>query len=105
MNKLMKINLRMKRQLRIDQILKITQLAKSYSGKIYFLSKSKNVIDASKFPSLITYLLTVKNGQALNVIIDGPFPHLIVNDLEEICSSTAIKQRQQVLQPAMKIKL
>lgn len=105
MNKLMSINLRMKKQLKIDQILRITQVAKSYEGKMYLLTKNKNVIDPAKFPSLITYLLTVKNGQALNVIIDGPFPHLIVNDLEEICSSTAIKQRQQVLQHSMKIKL
>jgi phosphotransferase system HPr-like phosphotransfer protein len=95
----------MKKQLKIDQILRITQVAKSYEGKMYLLTKNKHVIDPAKFSSLITYLLTVKNGQALNVIIDGPFPHLIVNDLEEICSSTAIKQRQQVLQHSMKIKL
>jgi phosphotransferase system HPr-like phosphotransfer protein len=105
MNKLIKLNLQVKKQLRIDQVLKLNQLAKSYEGKIYLLTKSKNVIDAAKLPSLITYLLTVKNGQALNLIIDGPFPQLKLIDIEEVCSSTVIKQREQVLPHALKVKL
>ncbi|MGM0876850.1 MAG: hypothetical protein ACQEWV_19360 [Bacillota bacterium] len=105
MIKLMTLNIRLAKQLRINQVLKINQLTKSYAGKIYLLTKSKNVIDAANFPSLITYLLTVKNGQVLDIIIDGPYPQLKLNDLEDICSSTAFKKREQVLQSAMKVKI
>jgi phosphotransferase system HPr-like phosphotransfer protein len=105
MNKLMTINMHMTNQLRIDQLLKINQLAKSYDGNLYFLTKNRHVINAAKFPSLITYLLTVKSGQALTLIIDGPSPHFILRNIEDICSSTAINQKEKILQPVLKVKL
>lgn len=105
MNKLIKLDLRIKNQLRIDQVMKISQLAKSYSGKIYLVTKNKHVINASNLPALITYLLMVKSGQELNVVIDGPFPYLKLNDLKEICSSSTGNQNYKVIQPAMKVKI
>ena len=104
-NKLLTINLRFSKQLRIDQVLKINQVAKSYKGKIYLLTKNKNVVDATKFPSLITYLLTINTGQALNLLIDGPFPKHQLDKIEEITSSTTIRKRELGLHPAMKVKL
>lgn len=104
-NKLLTINLRISKQLRIDQILKINQIAKSYEGKIYLLTKNKNVVDSAKFSKLITYLLTVNTGQALNLLIDGPFPKQQLEKIEEITSPTAIKKRELGLHPAMKVKL
>ncbi|WP_226670104.1 hypothetical protein [Metabacillus litoralis] len=105
MNKLLTLNLQVENQLRIDQVIKMNQLAKSYNGKIYLLTKNKSVINTGSLPSLITYLLTVKSGQVLKVVIDGPFPELKLNDLKQICSSTIMRQSQQVLQPAMKVKI
>jgi hypothetical protein len=105
MNKVLTLNLHLKNQLRIDQVLKINQLAKSYDGNVYFLTERKHIINAAKFPSLIAYLLTVKNGQALKMIIDGPYPLNVINRIEEISLSTAFNQKEQLLQPALKIKL
>ncbi|QGQ44497.1 hypothetical protein [Metabacillus sediminilitoris] len=105
MNKVLTLNLHLKNQLRIDQVLTINQLAKSYDGNVYFLTERKHIINAAKFPSLIAYLLTVKNGQSLKMIIDGPYPQNVLNRIEEISLSTAINQKEQLLQPALKIKL
>ncbi|KKI90763.1 hypothetical protein WQ54_18605 [Bacillus sp. SA1-12] len=105
MNKLMTLDLSIKKQLRIDQLLRVSQLAKSYDGKIYFLLRNKTIIDAAKLPSLVTCFLTVKDGQTLKILIDGPAPQQIINDLIEICSRTITLQQQHLLQPAMKVKL
>ncbi|MGM7719272.1 hypothetical protein [Metabacillus sp. Hm71] len=105
MDKLMTINLFIKKQLRIDQLLRVNQLAKAYDGKIYILLRNKSIIDAAKLPSLVTCFLTVKDGQALKILIDGPTPQQIINDLKEICSKTITLQQKHLLQPAMKVKL
>lgn len=105
MNKLMTVKMHLTNQLRIDQVLKINQLAKSYDGTLYFSTKNRHVINAAKFPSLITFLLTVKNGQTLTLIIDGPNPKHILGDLEETCSSTVINRQEKTFQPALKVKL
>ncbi|TXC89751.1 hypothetical protein FS935_15405 [Metabacillus litoralis] len=105
MNKQLSINLQIENQLRIDQVIKINQLAKSYNGKIYLLTKNKSEINAGSLPTLITYLLTVKSGQVLSVVIDGPYPQLKLNDLKQICSSTVVMQNHRVLQPALKMKI
>lgn len=102
MKEVITLTMRLKKQLRIDQVLKINQLAKSYSGNIYLMSNSQNKIDAAKLPTLIAYLLTVKNGQALNFVINGDYPHLKLKDIELICSSTLARKRVHVLQPAIK---
>lgn len=105
MNKLLTLNLKVEKQLRIDQVIKMNQLAKSYNGKMYFLTKNNSVINAGSLPSLITYLLTVKSGQVLKVVIDGPYPQLKLNDLKQICSANEMKQSRKILQPALKVKI
>ncbi|UHA60412.1 hypothetical protein KDJ21_001090 [Metabacillus litoralis] len=60
MNKLITFSLKVEEQVRIDQVMKITQLAKSYEGKIYLVTKNKHVINTANFPALLTYLLMIK---------------------------------------------
>lgn len=97
--------LKVESQLRIDQVIKINQLSKSYAGKISLLTKNNSIINTANLPSLITYLLTVKNGHVLNINIEGPFPQLKQYDLEQICSSAVVRKSHPALQPAMKVKI
>jgi len=105
MNKLITFSLKVEEQIRIDQVMKITQLAKSYVGKIYLVTKNKHVINTANLPALLTYLLMIKNGQEINIAIDGPYPHLKGNDFKEICSTNTAQKSQRIIQPAMKVKL
>ncbi len=104
MNNLNSLTFQFKNQLRIDQIIKISQLAKSYNGNIYLVTKNESVINVENLSTFITYLLTVKNGQVMNLIIKGPYPHLKLNDLQQIITKTTKtrKEKRRILQPAVK---
>ncbi len=102
MNNLTSLNYQFKNQLRIDQIIKISQLAKSYNGNIYLVTKNESVINVENLSTFITYLLTVKNGQVMNLIIKGPYPHLKLNDLQQIITTKTRKEKRRILQPAVK---
>ncbi len=105
MNKPITLQFTFENQLRIDQVIKISQLAKSYSGSIYLISKNKSVINCENFTTLITYLLTVKNGQEINLVIKGSYPHLKINDLQEIISPKTKFAKRAILPQAMKVKI
>lgn len=94
-----------KHNLRIDQIIKISQLAKSYNGSIHLVTKNKSVINVENFTTFITYLLTVKNGQEMKLVIKGSYAHLKFNDLQEIISSKTKPARKPMIQQAVKAKI
>ncbi|MCV9887214.1 hypothetical protein [Metabacillus halosaccharovorans] len=105
MNKPITLQFTFKNHLRIDQVIKISQLAKSYNGSIYLVTRNKSVINAENFTTFITYLLTVKNGQEITFIINGEYSHLKLNDLKKIISSEAKLAKKPMLQPAMKANM
>ncbi|MFC0272127.1 hypothetical protein ACFFIX_11755 [Metabacillus herbersteinensis] len=105
MSELMTTDLHIQKQLRMEQVLKINQLAKSYSGQIYLLTNKKHIVDASKLPSLMAFLLTLKNGQPLKIIIDGYNPASMMQELEEIYAIRSVRFSKQVWHPAVKVKI
>ncbi|PMC40265.1 hypothetical protein CJ195_00705 [Bacillus sp. UMB0899] len=105
MNKPTTLQFTFKNHIRLDQVIKISQLAKSYSGSIYLITKNKSVISCENFTNLITYLLTVKNGQEINLFIKGSYPHLKLNDLQEIISPKTRFAKKAILHQAVKAKI
>jgi|GEM_PF-6014630 len=105
MNKPITLKCTFENQLRIDQVIKISQLAKSYNGSIYLVKNNKSVINTENFSTFFTYLLTTKNGQEISLIIDGPFPHLKLNDLREIISSKSRSMKKPMMQAIVKAKI
>ena len=105
MNKPITLQFTFKNQLRLDQVIKISQLAKSYSGSIYLITKNKSVINCENFTTLITYLLTVKNGQETNLAIKGAYPHLKLNDLQEIITAKTKFAKKAILHQAVKAEV
>ena len=105
MNKPITLKCTFENRLRIDQVIQISQLAKSYSGSIYLVTKNKNVINTENFPTFFTYLLTKKNGQEISLIINGPYPHLKLNDLNSIVSSKTRSMKKPMVQAIVKAKI
>lgn len=105
MSELMTTVLHIQKQLRIEQVLKVNKLAKSYSGQIYLLTSKKHIVDASKLPSLMAFLLTLKNGQPLKIIIDGHNSASIMQKLEDIHATKSVRFSKLEWQPAVKLKI
>ncbi|MRX71508.1 hypothetical protein GJU40_04875 [Bacillus lacus] len=105
-NKMLTSTFQIQKRLRMEQIIQLNELAQNYKGKIYFITGKKNVVDASKLPSLIAFLLTLGHNYELKALIDGEQTDDVLEKMEAVCS---LKERKQYkafsLQQAVKVKV
>lgn len=104
MSQLVSTSLCTQNQFRMDQIISLNQLAKNYEGKVYFLGGKRNIVDVSKFPSLITFFLMSTSSKQIKVLIDGKNPSAILSEIDAICS-TETRFASIFLNTAEKVKV
>ncbi|WP_191562454.1 hypothetical protein [Metabacillus idriensis] len=104
MSQLVSTSLCTQDQFRMDQIISLNQIAKNYEGKVYFLSGKRNIVDVSKFPSLITFFLMSTGSKQIKVLIDGKNPGAILAEMDAICS-TESRFTSNFLNTAEKVKV
>ncbi len=67
------------------RIMEIYHLAKKYKGTIYFIRDSK-IINIKHLPSLVSFLLLLREHQMFKIMIDGEEPQDFFQEIKEMCN-------------------
>lgn len=104
MSQLVSTSLCTQNPFRMDQLISLNQLAKNYSGKVYFIAGRRSIVDVSKLPSLITFSLMMSSSKQIKVLIDGENPGELLAEMDDICS-TESRFTSSFLNTAEKVKV
>lgn len=107
MQEIVSSNVKLRKPLTINQIVRINQMAKAYDGTIYLLGKGK-IINMKYLPKLVSFLLTVDPGQEFKIIVEGTNVQETILALKECCITSLIPQymsEKRLVSPALKIKI